>query len=130
MHERVSTRKVARPSGPWSMGVKTKPGELLFIAGAVSLDENGELVGPGDIEAQTHQTMRNFQAVVEAGGMRMSDVVKITTFMLDVTQYEAMARVRSQYLSEPYPASTLVEVTNLLYPNLLVEIDGIAVSSL
>lgn len=129
MHERVTTDKVAQPAGPWSMGVMAKPGELLFIAGSVALDEKGNLVGPGDIETQTHQVMRNFQAVVEAAGMRMSDVVKITTFMVDVTRYEAMARVRAQYLTEPYPASTLVEVTNLLYPGLLVEIEGIAVRS-
>ena len=129
MHERVATDEVAQPAGPWSMGVKAQPGELLFIAGAVALDPDGHLVGPGDVEAQTHQVMRNFQAVVEAAGMRMSDVVKITTFMIDVAQYGAMARVRAQYLTEPYPASTLVEVTSLLYAGLLVEIDGIAVRS-
>jgi 2-iminobutanoate/2-iminopropanoate deaminase len=55
--------------------------------------------------------MRNFQAVVEAAGMTMADVVKITNYLIDVSDYPAMAEVRAQYLAEPYPASTMVQVS-------------------
>ena len=67
-------------------------------------------------------------AVVEAAGMTMGDVVKITNFLLDVRDYPAMAAVRQQYLAEPYPASTMVQVSGFLYQGLLVEIEGIAVA--
>jgi 2-iminobutanoate/2-iminopropanoate deaminase len=128
MAERIVPQHFPAPTGPWSPAVKAQPGEMLFIAGCVSVDENGNVVAPGDIVGQTHQVMKNFQAVVEAAGMTMSDVVKITNFLTDVRDYPAMAEVRQQYLKEPYPASTMVEVTGFLYQGLLVEIEGIAVS--
>jgi 2-iminobutanoate/2-iminopropanoate deaminase len=127
MAERIVPPDFAAPTGPWSSGVKAQPGEILFIAGCVSVDEDGNVVAPGDIAAQTHQVMKNFQAVVEAAGMAMSDVVKITNYLVDVRDYPAMAAVRRQYLQEPYPASTMVEVTGFLYQGLLVEIEGIAI---
>lgn len=129
MAERIMPPDFAAPTGPWSPGVKAQPGEMLFIAGCVSIDEDGNVVAPGDVAAQTHQVMKNFQAVVAAAGMTMSDVVKITNYLVDVRDYPAMAAVRQQYLQEPYPASTMVEVTGLLYPGLLVEIEGIAIAS-
>jgi len=127
MLSRITPEGVAAPAGPWSPGVKAAPGEILFIAGCVALDADGNVVGRGDIAAQTHQTMKNFQAVVHAAGMEMSDVAKITNYLIDVRDYAAMAEVRVQYLAEPYPASSMVQVTSLLYPGLLVEIEGIAV---
>jgi reactive intermediate/imine deaminase len=129
MAERIVPQNVAAPTGPWSPAVKAAPGEMLFVAGCVAVDADGNVVGHGDIRAQTHQVMRNFQAVVEAAGMTMGDVVKITNFLIDVRDYPAMAEVRQQYLQEPYPASTMVQVSNFLYPGLLVEIEGIAVKS-
>lgn len=128
MAERIMPPRFPAPTGPWSAAVKTQPGETLFIAGCVSIDEDGSVVGAGDITAQTHQVMKNFQAVVEAAGMTMADVVKITNYLVDVRDYPAMAEVRQQYLRHPYPASTMVEVTGLLYPGLLVEIEGIAIA--
>jgi len=127
MAERIVPSQLATPSGPWSAGVKTGPGEVLYIAGCVALDEHGSIVGAGDVAAQTHRVMQNFAAVVEAAGMSMSDVVKITNFLVDVRDYPKVAEVRQQYLAEPYPASSMVQVTGLLHPGLLVEIEGIAV---
>jgi reactive intermediate/imine deaminase len=129
MAERIVPQNVAAPTGPWSPAVKAQPGEMLFIAGCIAVDEEGRVVGAGDIAAQTHQVMKNFQAVVEAAGMTMSDVVKITNFLIDVRDYPVMAEVRQQYLRDPYPASTMVQVSGFLYPGLLVEIEGIAVAS-
>jgi 2-iminobutanoate/2-iminopropanoate deaminase len=128
MAERIVPPDFAAPTGPWSPGVKAQPGETLFVAGCVSVDGDGNVVAPGDITAQTHQVMKNFQAVVEAAGMVMSDVVKITNYLVDVRDYPAMAAVRQQYLREPFPASTMVEVTGFLYQGLLVEIEGIAIA--
>jgi len=127
MAERIVPSQVAAPAGPWSAGVKTGPGDVLYIAGCVAMDAHGSIVGAGDVTAQTHQVMRNFAAVVDAAGMSMADVVKITNFLVDVRDYPKVAEVRQLYLPEPYPASSMVQVTGLLYPGLLVEIEGIAV---
>jgi 2-iminobutanoate/2-iminopropanoate deaminase len=125
--EHIMPANFAIPAGPWTPAVKVPPGEMLFIAGCISVDENGMVVAPGDVAAQTHQVMKNFEAVVRAAGMTMANVVKITNYLVDVRDYPEVAKVRQQYLQEPYPASTMVEVSALLYPGLLVEIEGIAV---
>ena len=117
------------PVGPWTPAVKVPAGEMLFIAGCIAVDENGVVVAPGDVAAQTHQVMKNFEAVVLAAGMTMADVVKITNYLVDVRDYPEVAKVRQQYLPEPYPASSMVQISGLLYPGLLVEIEGIAVAS-
>jgi 2-iminobutanoate/2-iminopropanoate deaminase len=129
MAEHIMPPSFAVPAGPWTPAVKVTAGQMLFIAGCVSLDADGNVVAPGDVAAQTHQVMKNFEAIVTAAGMVMSDVVKITNFLVDVRDYPEVAKVRRQYLPEPYPASSMVQVSGLLYPGLLVEIEGIAVAS-
>jgi 2-iminobutanoate/2-iminopropanoate deaminase len=127
--ERIMPANFAIPPGPWTPGVKVQGSEMLFIAGCISIDENGNVVAPGDVAAQTHQVMKNFEAVVRAAGMTMANVVKITNYLVDVRDYPEVAKVRQQYLAEPYPASTMVQVSGLLYPGLLVEIEGIAAAT-
>jgi 2-iminobutanoate/2-iminopropanoate deaminase len=129
MAERIMPQNFAVPIGPWTPAVKVMAGQMLFIAGCVSVDAEGNVIAPGDVAAQTHQVMKNFEAVVAAAGMTMAHVVKITNFLIDVRDYPEVARVRKQYLKEPYPASSMVQVSGLLYPGLLVEIEGIAVAS-
>ncbi|MFQ5878642.1 MAG: RidA family protein [Dehalococcoidia bacterium] len=129
MVERVNieTDKLAQPVGPYALGVKVKGGTLLFISGCVAFDRDGNIVGQGDIGAQCRQALANMKAVLEAAGATFANVVKITNYVTNAQDYPKMAPVRAEYLREPYPASTLVEVRSLLYPELLVEIEAIAV---
>jgi reactive intermediate/imine deaminase len=123
----INPAGVAAPLGPYSYAVKVGGGELLFISGCVALDGQGRLVGKGDVVAQTEQVMINLKAVVEAAGGALSDVVKITNYMRDAREFPKLAQVRSRYLTPPYPASTMVEVTRLIHDDMLVEIEAIAV---
>ena len=93
----------------------------------MSIDDAGALVGAGDLAAQTVQAMRNVGLALAAAGATFADVVKITTYVLDATDYAKVAPVRAEYLREPYPASALIEVKGLMYPELLIEIEAIAV---
>jgi 2-iminobutanoate/2-iminopropanoate deaminase len=115
------------PVGPYSNVVTTPPGKLVFCAGQVALDANGDIVGAGDIAAQTRQVMENLGIALEAAGATFGDVVRVVNYITDVDLFGQMAAVRREYLVEPYPASTLVEVSALLYPELLIEIEAIAV---
>jgi reactive intermediate/imine deaminase len=115
------------PVGPYSNVVTIRPGELVFCAGQVALDANGDIVGAGDIAAQTRQVMENLGIALEAAGATFADVVRVVNYITDVHLFGQMAAVRREYLVEPYPASTLVEVSALLYPELLIEIEAIAV---
>ena len=116
------------PVGPYSNVVVAPPGgRLVFCAGQVALDADGEIVGAGDIVAQTRQVMSNIQQALAAAGATFDDVVKITNYITDVGEFGRMAGVRREYLREPYPASTLIEVQALMFPELMIEIEAIAV---
>ena len=106
-----------------SPGVRV--GELLFISGNVANDANGNLVGPGDCEAQSRQVMSNIRTIAEAAGASMSDVVKITCFLTDVNDYAAYGRVRSETFSNSPPASSTVIVAALVRPEFLVEVEAV-----
>jgi 2-iminobutanoate/2-iminopropanoate deaminase len=117
------------PVGPYSNVVMSSPGRLVFVAGQVALDANGDVVGAGDIVAQTRQVMENMRLALEAAGATFADVVRVVNYITDVDLFGEMAAVRREFLVEPYPASTLVEVSALMFPELLIEIEAIAVVS-
>ncbi len=100
-------------------------GELLFISGQVAQDSEGNLVGPGDCEAQTRHIMSRIQTIAEAAGATMRDVVKTTTFLTDVAGYPAFSRVRAETFPNSPPASSTVIVAGLVRPEFLVEVEAI-----
>jgi len=103
-------------------------GGLLFVSGQIGLDEQGELVGPGDIGEQTRQALRNLGAVLAAAGAGFADIVKLTYFVRDVTAVDAVRAARDEFIDTANPpASTLVEVSGLFRPDLLVEVEAVAV---
>jgi reactive intermediate/imine deaminase len=115
------------PVGPYSNVVVSEPGRIVFIAGQVALDANGQVVGKGDIAAQTRQVMENLRVALEAADATFADVVRVVNYITDVELFGQMAQVRREYLVEPYPVSTLVEVPALIFPDLLIEIEAVAV---
>ena len=111
-----------------SQGVKAAGGHLIFASGQVSRDVDGNTVGVGDIKAQTRQVLENLKAVLEEGGATMDDVVKVTVFVTNVAEHFAQIHeVRSEFWKDGYPASTLVEISALANPELLIEIEALAV---
>jgi 2-iminobutanoate/2-iminopropanoate deaminase len=119
---------MAAPMGPYVQVTVAPPGgRLVFCSGAVAFGPDGSVVGQGDIAAQTRQVMENLRVALEAAGATFADVVKITNYVVDVREYPKVAPVREEYLSEPYPASSMVEVRGLMTPDLLIEIEAIAV---
>lgn len=123
--QRLAPEGMARPSGPFSSGVRG--GRFVFVAGQVAVDSEGKTVGVGDIGAQTRQVLTNIGKVLQAGGATFGDVVKVTVFVTDLANLPALQAVRPEFFSEPYPASTLVKVVQLINPDWLVEIEAIAI---
>ncbi len=122
--EIISTPKVATPPAPISMA--TKSGNLVFVAGIVALDEHGEIVGEGDIRAQTKQVIENIRELVQAAGGALSDVTKTTVYITDFANYAAMNEVYREFFANEPPARATVRA-ELFSDKLLVEIDAIAV---
>ena len=115
------------PRPRYSQGIATEGGKLLFIAGQTASDREGNVVGKGDIEAQTHQVFKNISAVLEEAGASFDNLVMTTTYITDRKYREGYNRVRQQYYKNSQPTSTLVIVTGLANPDYLIEINAIAV---
>lgn len=119
---------VASPLRPfYSNAVVAAPGPLLFVSGMVAWDEERKVVGVGDIKAQTRQTLENLKAVLAGHGATLDDVIKLTVFVTDLENYSETGEVRSEYFPGNGPASTTVQVSALVQPELQIEIDAVAV---
>ena len=119
-----------RPSGirvsPY-FSPAVQSGHLLFISGQAAVDEQGKVVSPGDCGGQTEYIMGRMKAILEAAGAGFEDVVKTTTFLTDVADYAAYNGVRSKYFPQDPPASSTVIVAALVNPQMLVEVEAVAV---
>jgi reactive intermediate/imine deaminase len=105
-----------------------RAGNTLYIAGQVAVDPEGNIAGAGDIEAQAAQVWRNLRTVLEAAGGSLDDIVKLTTFVTDLSYRRAVGAARdAAFPHGRYPASTFVVIQSLARPELLVEIEAIAV---
>ena len=117
------------PEGLWrSTGyshiVETRASRTLYLSGQIAVDEDGNLVAPGDMAAQAEQVFQNIGTLLASVGASFSDVVKITYFVADVSQMQAIRDVRDKYFTdrERMPASTAVG-TALIQPGLLLEVE-------
>jgi reactive intermediate/imine deaminase len=124
----VESPKLVKPVKPYyKPAVMVKGGKLLFISGVPPFDPNGNLIGKGDIKAQTKQVIENMKRILEEAGGSLDDIVCVTVYLTDIRYFEDVAEVRLQYFRNANMASTLVEVSKLYHPDQLIEISAIAV---
>jgi 2-iminobutanoate/2-iminopropanoate deaminase len=130
----LSRRVITSPSlpapmrgGAFSSGVEAPAGRTIYVSGQVSMDAEGNVVGEGEIKLQTQTVLEHVKTVVEEAGGGMDDIVKVTVFIRDMRHYDEIHEVRRRYFEEPYPASSMIEVSALIDPRLLIEIEAVAV---
>lgn len=116
------------PYEPFRLSQGFRVGDLLLISGQAAIDENGQIVGAGDFDAQAQQTFENLERVLEAGGSSLDRVVKVTIFLTDMANFTKIVELRGKWFTPPYPADTIVEVSALALPELEIEIEAIAVA--
>ena len=105
-----------------------KKGRVIVLSGQLSIDrETGELIGEGDIVAQTRQIYKNMQRILETANASMADIIQTTDYMTTIERYKETANIRREYFGGSFPASTGVIVAGLLNPKALIEIDAIAI---
>jgi 2-iminobutanoate/2-iminopropanoate deaminase len=112
--------------------VTTEPGRMIFLSGQVAFDSNRNIVGENDVVAQTHQAMQNLKAAIETGGGQISDIVQITTHVVDYDSKQLddiTGTIGKFFEPECLPTNTLVGITSLSTQGLLIEIGGIAVTN-
>ncbi len=118
---------VAAPLKPhYSNSVRVDAGPLLFIAGQVAIDAEGNLVGKDDIRTQATQVLENIRNIVEANGGAMADIVQVTVYVRDIGAFESVSDIRERYFPKDGPASAIVEVSAFAWPEFLIEIAAVA----
>ena len=112
----------------FSNGVKVTGGEMLFISGQLARDENNQIVGIGDMGAQTRQIMKNIQSLLEKAGGTINDIVKVTVFITDMSRFKEIHEARMEFFHPDHlPASTMVEISGFTTKDALIEIEAVAV---
>ena len=126
-HRYINPPTLARPMG-YTHVVEASGARTFYIAGQVALDDSGNIVGEGDMGAQARQVFENLHTALRAVGASFKDVVKLTYFIVDMSQMQTVREARDQYIQPEYlPASTAVEVRRLAREEFLLEIEAVAV---
>lgn len=118
------------PANGYSHVVTAMPGKMIFISGQVAMDKQGKVLGPGDLRAQTEQALNNLKTALAAAGADFSHVVKLNWYVKNFKpdQLPIIREVRAKFLSKTNPpASTLAGVSELFLPEVLIEVEAIAV---
>ena len=126
MGKRVLKPESVQAKGSYSPGWEVSNGRMIFVAGQIPWDEEGQTVAKGDVAGQTRQVFENIRTVLAESGATLDDVVKITIFAADIRYRDEINRVRTETFKPPYPASTQVAVDALVDPEWLVEIEAVA----
>jgi len=122
--QRINPKGLPTPMAAYSQVVRK--GSIVSVAGMVSSDADGKVVGEGDIRAQTRQTLENMKKALAAAGASFSDVIKTTVFITDFANYKGMNEVYSEYFGQHPPARATVRA-DLVLPAWLIEIEALAV---
>ena len=117
---------LSKPTG-YTHVVEVNRGKTVYIAGQVAFDASGAVVGKQDFIAQTRQVMENLKTALASAGATFENVVKVNTYVTDMSQIQALRDIRTSYFGANPPASTLVQVVALARPDLMIEIEAIAV---
>ncbi len=102
-------------------------GDTVYVSGTVAWGEDGKLVGPGDVYLQAKQTIRNIEKALAQAGASLRDVVRTRIYLTDISRWEEAARAHAEAFGDVRPASTMVQVAALADPDMLVEIEAVAV---
>ena len=125
--ENIFPAGISKPTGHWSTVTTARPGKLVFVSGLTAKNERGELVGVGDIRAQTRQVCENLKAAIETAGGALDDICRVDVYVRNMEHFDLIHKVRREYFKAPAPASTMIEINKMTSPDYLIEINAIAV---
>ena len=124
--KRTNPPTLSKPTGYTHVVETVGPVKTVYISGQIAYDETGTVVGAGDMKAQAEQVFKNLDAALKAAGATFADIVKMNSYITDMTKAQAVRDVRAKYFGNNAPASTFVEVKGLVRPELMLEVEVVA----
>jgi 2-iminobutanoate/2-iminopropanoate deaminase len=121
---RISTEPDRLEAVKISQGFRV--GDLVFVSGQAAVDDEGRIVGEGDFGAQARHAVGNLERVLLAAGSSLAQVIKVTILVTDMSYFPEVVELRGEVFTPPYPADTICEVRALAYPELMFEIEAVA----
>ena len=126
MIDAVNPPGIWSPFGAFSMAVIQGDGQVVHLKGQVSLDQNGQVVGTGDMRAQVRKVLENMRTVLASMGGTMADVVSLVHYATDIEAFMATGDIRTEFFSPPFPVTTTVQIARLYHPDLVIEVTTMA----